>query len=56
MPAAFILAFAQLWDVPIRRVLLRALLITLILFAGLDWGVFKGISIDRKSTRLNSSH
>ncbi len=45
MPAAFILAFAQLWDAPIRRVLLRALLLTLLLFAGLAWGVFKGISM-----------
>lgn len=45
MAAAFILAFAQLWDAPIRRVLLRALLVTLLLFAGLAWGVFKGIGL-----------
>lgn len=45
MPAAFILAFAQLWDAPVRRVLWRALLLTLILFAGLAWGVFKGIGL-----------
>jgi len=40
MFAAFILAFAQLWDAPIRAVLLRALLLTLILFGALAWGVF----------------
>lgn len=45
MAAAFILAFAQLWDAPIRRVLLRALLLTLLLFAGLAWGVFTGIGM-----------
>lgn len=39
MAAAFILAFAQLWDAPVRRVLLRALLVTLLLFAALAWGV-----------------
>lgn len=45
MPAAFILAFAQLWDAPIRRVLLRALLLTLALFAVLAWGVFTGVAM-----------
>lgn len=40
MPAAFILAFAQLWDAPVRAVLWRALLLTLLLFAGLAWGIF----------------
>jgi len=45
MPAAFILSFAQLWDPAIRRVLLRALIITLILFAALAWGVFTGIGL-----------
>lgn len=45
MPAAFILSFAQLWDPAIRRVLLRALLLTLILFAGLAYLVFKGIAM-----------
>ena len=45
MPAAFILSFAQLWDPAIRRVLLRALILTLILFAGLAWAVFKGIAM-----------
>jgi hypothetical protein len=45
MPAAFILSFAQLWDPVIRRILLRALLLTLLLFAGLAWAVFKGIAM-----------
>lgn len=45
MPAAFILSFAQLWDPAIRRILLRALLLTLLLFAGLSWAVFKGIAM-----------
>lgn len=45
MPAAFILSFAQLWDPAIRRVLLRALLLTLALFAALAWAVFKGIAL-----------
>jgi CysZ protein len=45
MPAAFILSFAQLWDPAIRRILLRALIITLILFAALAWGVFTGIGL-----------
>jgi uncharacterized protein involved in cysteine biosynthesis len=40
MPAAFILAFAQLWDAQVRAVLWRALLLTLLLFAGLAWGIF----------------
>ncbi|MBU6164589.1 MAG: EI24 domain-containing protein [Alphaproteobacteria bacterium] len=45
MAAAFILAFAQLWDPAIRRVLLRALLLTLVLFAALAWAVFRGIGL-----------
>ena len=45
MPAAFILSFAQLWDPAIRRILLRALILTLILFAALAWGVFTGIGM-----------
>lgn len=45
MAAAFILAFAQLWDAPVRRVLWRALLLTLLLFAGLAWGVFTLIAL-----------
>lgn len=45
MAAAFILAFAHLWDAPIRRVLWRALLITLVLFAGLAFAVFKGVAL-----------
>lgn len=43
MPAALILSLAQLWDAPIRRVLLRALLLTLALFALFAWGVFTAI-------------
>lgn len=45
MAAAFIVAFAQLWDPAIRRVLLRALLLTLVLFAALAWAVFRGIGL-----------
>mgnify|MGYP002777905292 CR=1 FL=1 len=46
MPAAFILSFAQLLrDARVRGVLWRALLITLILFAGLAWGVFTLIAL-----------
>jgi CysZ protein len=45
MPAAFILALAQLWDAAIRRVLWRALALTLLLFAGLAWAVFTGIGM-----------
>jgi uncharacterized protein involved in cysteine biosynthesis len=45
MPAAFILAFAQLWDAPVRALLWRALLLTLLLFAGLAWGVFTLIAM-----------
>ncbi|WP_353200393.1 EI24 domain-containing protein [Sandarakinorhabdus sp.] len=45
MPAALILAFAQLWDAPIRRVLLRALFLTLMLFGVLAWGIFAGVSM-----------
>ena len=44
MPAAFILSFAQLWDPAIRRILLRALFLTLLLFAGLSYLVFKGVA------------
>lgn len=44
MPAAFILSFAQLWDPAIRRILVRALLLTLLLFAGLAWAVFTGVA------------
>jgi uncharacterized protein involved in cysteine biosynthesis len=43
MPAALILSLAQLWDAPIRRVLLRALLLTLALFALFAWGVFVAV-------------
>jgi CysZ protein len=46
MAAAFILAFAQLWGDPkVRSVLWRGLFVTLLLFAGLAWGVFKGIAM-----------
>ena len=45
MPAAFILSFAQLWDPAIRRILMRTLFLTLLLFAGLSWAVFKGIAM-----------
>lgn len=45
MPAAFILAFAQLWDAPIRRVLLRALLLTLVVFGALAWAIFTGVDM-----------
>ena len=43
MAAAFILSFAQLWDAPIRRILARALLLTLILFALFAWAVFTAV-------------
>ncbi|WP_164155665.1 EI24 domain-containing protein [Sandarakinorhabdus rubra] len=46
MPAAFILAFAQLWGDPkVRAVLWKGLLVTLILFAGLAWGVFTSVAM-----------
>ena len=45
MVAALFLSFAQLWDAPIRKVLLRALLLTLLLFAGLAWAIFTGIGM-----------
>jgi uncharacterized protein involved in cysteine biosynthesis len=46
MAAAFILALAQLWgDAAVRSVLWRALFLTLILFAGLAWGVFSLIAL-----------
>lgn len=46
MAAAFILAFAQLWgDARVRGVLWRGLLLTLLLFAGLAWGVFTLIAL-----------
>lgn len=45
MVAAFILAFAQLWDAPIRRVLLRGLILSLLLLALLSWAIFAGIAL-----------
>ena len=45
MVAALFLSFAQLWDAPIRKVLLRALILTLILFAGLAWAIFTGVGL-----------
>ena len=46
MAAAFILAFAQLWgDARVRSVLWRGLAVTLLLFAGLAWGVFALIAM-----------
>ena len=44
MFAALILSFAQLWDAPIRRVLVRGLLLTLVLFSALAWAIFTGIA------------
>ena len=40
MPAALILSLAQLGDRAILRVLLRALALTLLIFAGVAWGIF----------------
>jgi CysZ protein len=45
MPAAFILAFAQLWDGRIRAVLLRGLIVALALFAVLAWGIFTAMDM-----------
>jgi uncharacterized protein involved in cysteine biosynthesis len=46
MPAAFILAFAQLWgDARVRGVLWRGLAVTLLLFAALAWSVFTLIGL-----------
>ena len=45
MVAALILSLAQLWDAPIRRVLLRALLLTILLFALFAWGVFTAVGM-----------
>jgi CysZ protein len=40
MPAALILSLAQLGDRAILRVLLRALALALLIFAGVAWGIF----------------
>ncbi|MCU0892361.1 MAG: EI24 domain-containing protein [Sandarakinorhabdus sp.] len=45
MAAAFILALAQLGDAAVRRVLVRALLLTLLLFAGLAWLVLAAVRL-----------
>ena len=43
MPAALILSLAQLGDRAILRILLRALALTLVIFAGFAWGIFAAI-------------
>ncbi len=44
MPAAFVLSLAQLGDPAILRVLLRALALTLVIFAAVAWGIFAGVA------------